>query len=360
MPESNLSTGLYGNGSLRNMHLDWLEYSWIRRAVNSYANRMRVDNFTPSGNVMFTEILRKAILDIPVFFIMQKNGRASSTKETRIPTVANTQVSSQESAQQDQQYVVRKEIISGFDPVDVDSIVDYDVEPVSYVDYNGLCYDADGLEIEGLYCVQLFAPPITRQAVDLAIGAKAFDDATMSAMRNITVPTPYISGTDSDAQIGQKQAEDSKRYSSSAGGESKNSKLDDAIILPHSNLRNAGSAIKADIGILGQWDTQKMFAYQQSKAVEFVGETSVPPVDFPETNALGQTAQALVSNREPFVSRVASIKEQFNAVFDTAGIPELSWQLLFPYTPQDIASIGDAAGKGVDAGSLRGYGDTLA
>lgn len=355
MAGNNLSKGLYGINNMQSTHLGWLDYPWINRAVNSYANRMRVDNFSPSGNVMFHEILRKAILGIPVFFIMQQNGRESSTTETKIPQSTNT-----DNDMSGMQYVVRKEIVSGLDPIDVDTIADYDGGTVEYITYRGLCYDSDGNVIEGLYCIQLFSPPITQQAVDLAVGARAFDWATRDAMKNITIPTPYISGTDSDAQIGKRQQADDSRYGSSVGGIAQDAKLDNAVIVPHSNDKSNGSPLKADIGILGQWDTQKMFAYQQSKAIEFVGETNVPPVDFPETNALGQTAQALVSNREPFVSRVASIKEQFNAVFDTAGIPELSWQLLFPYTPQDIASIGDAAGKGVDAGSLRGYGDTLA
>ena len=50
-----------------------------------------------------------------------------------------------------------------------------------------------------------------------------------------------------------------------------------------------------------------------------------------------------------------SSKIHGNGVFATAGVPELAWDSLFPYTPQDIASIGDALGKGATPQVLRRY-----
>lgn len=356
MVRTNVNGGLYGKESLNAMRWAWLQYPWINRAVNSYADRMRVDNFSPSGNVMFHEMMRKAILGSPVFFIMQTNGRVAETNEVKVPVQQSNE--NDTPSVDSENYVIRKEIVSGLDPVDVDKINNWNDEGVEYIDYEGHCYNNKGKLIPDLYCIKLYAPPITQQAVELATGAQAFDRFTMESMKNITIPTPYISGIDNDAKIGKRQSTSEERYDSEDDGQK--AKLDNAVMVPSSNGTRGGTPIKADVGILEQWDSQKMFAFQQSKAIEFIGETKVPPVDFPETNALGQTAQALVSNREPFVSRVATIKQQFEAVFNTAGIPELSWQLLFPYTPQDIASIGDAAGKGVDSTSLRDYGNTLA
>lgn len=361
--------------NLNNLNQGWVQYPWIRRAVNSYADRMRVDNFSPAGNVMFQEMLKKALLGSPVFFIMQPNGRESTVTEEKVPIAQssgrgadstakafdNDTLQSGSDGQGDgQQYNIIRHIQSGLDPIDIDCIQDrnkYKTDGVCYVGYNGECYDNTGKKLDDIFCLYLSTPPITQEAVNIALGAQRFDDLTLAAMRDITVPQPYISGVDSDVQVRSKGNE------AGAGGEQKakdpNDRRVDAMLVPHPNDTNSKS-ITPSVGILTQWDSQKMFAYQQSKAIEFIGETKVPPVDFPETNALGQTAQALVSNREPFVSRVATIKAQVESVFNTARIPELSWQLLFPYTPQDIASIGDAAGKGVTAGTLKNYGSGLA
>ena len=83
-------------------------------------------------------------------------------------------------------------------------------------------------------------------------------------------------------------------------------------------------------------------------------ETGLPPQDAQSLDTLGAATQSLVSNRESFVSRIYVIKQDLNAVFEPLGI-KLDYELTFPQTAQDIASIGDAYGKGADADILKKY-----
>ena len=101
-----------------------------------------------------------------------------------------------------------------------------------------------------------------------------------------------------------------------------------------------------------QWDTDKLTTLYAHRLRD---DRRDEEQSIDRLSTLGEQTQSLVSNNEPFVSRCALIRAQVNGVFATAGVPELAWDSLFPYTPQDIASIGDALGKGATPQVLRRY-----
>jgi len=218
------------------------------------------------------------------------------------------------------------------------------VSRIAYTGFDGQCYDSDHKRIDAIYALKLSGYPITGAARAIANRAEIFDRYMLAYMRNMIVPERFIVGTEKDVQVEQR-----KQRERSSG---------DVTTIPVTDTKTGQVVPKYDF--LPQWDNEKVSQYLEFTANEFVGETKVPPVDFPELGTLSQTTQSLVANREAFVSRILSFKAQVEAVFDSAGIPELSWQSTFPYTPQDIASIGDAAGKGVNADALRNYQGFLA
>lgn len=334
--------------------------SWIQRAANSYSDRMRVDNFSKTGNQMFQDIVKNAILGHVVYFLMLPNGREAKVEDVPVSDSVAVKVGS-DSAEQDDSSgdgekqktpVTRHVVTSGIDPVPARSVinnteVDNLIASVGYTTYSGRCFTSDNEELKGLYALRFLNHPITGSARAIANRAEIFDRMVLKYMRDMLVPEKYISGTENNVKIENRD-----------GTQSRNSHEGEATIIPVTESR--GSTIVPKYDILSQWDNEKSFDFLRFTAAEFVGETKVPPVDFPELGTLNQTAQSLVSNREGFVSRVLSLKAQIETVFDTAGIPELSWLSTFPYTPQDIASIGDAAGKGVDFTTLRNYSDVIA
>ena len=112
--------------------------------------------------------------------------------------------------------------------------------------------------------------------------------------------------------------------------------------------------VRPEVKRLSQWDNGQLKTLLQNTVLSFQMETGLPPQDAQVLDTLGATTQSLVSNRESFVSRVCVIKQDLNAVFESLGI-KLDYELTFPQTAQDIASIGDAYGKGADADILKKY-----
>lgn len=361
---------------------------WVDRAASGYSDRMRVTNFTDPGNTMFADIIYNAVLGAPVYFIMQPNGRveknawepvedgqeaaraeqakrqAAQTAALQSPdmkTDAGTQDSSdsenndamsndaalgrfaQKQASSASQVEYQHVIVSANDPVMVDTIADPDKKPdisqVNDISYDGSCYDGDGNIIPGLYCLQLIRPPVNQQAMLVAARALDFDLRLGHSLGNIMVPRPVVTGTSPDVEIkvaGDKDPNDFTNFS-------------------YDRVQAGGQVVVPQAKYMEQWDTDKLTTLLTLTAYEMIGETKNSPVDFPELATLGEQTQSLVSNREPFVSRAALIRAQVNGVFATAGVPELAWDSLFPYTPQDIASIGDALGKGATPQVLRRY-----
>lgn len=371
---------------------------WVDRAACGYSDRMRVTNFTDPGNTMFANMIYNAVLGAPVYFIMQPNGRvekndwepvedgqeaaraeqakqqaaqaaalqalakktqdsaksdgntgadttdpsnsgnnAAASNDGAIGSFAKKQAAS--ATQTEYQHV----IISANDPVMVDTITDQDkipdVSQVSDISYDGSCYDGDGKAIPGLYCLQLIRPPVNQQATLVAARALDFDLRLGHSLGNIMVPRPVVTGTSPDVEIkisGDKDPNDFTNFS-------------------YDRVQAGGQVVVPQAKYMEQWDTAKLTTLLTLTAYEMIGETKNSPVDFPELATLGEQTQSLVSNREPFVSRAALIRAQVNGVFATAGVPELAWDSLFPYTPQDIASIGDALGKGATPQVLRRY-----
>ena len=371
---------------------------WVDRAACGYSDRMRVTNFTDPGNTMFANMIYNAVLGAPVYFIMQPNGRAEKNdwepiedgQESARAEQAKQQAAqaaalqaiakkTQDSAKSDEntgadaadpnnvgdgdaasndgavggfakkqaasatQTEYQHVIISANDPVMVDSITDPDkipdVSQVSDISYDGSCYDGDGKAIPGLYCLQLIRPPVNQQATLVAARALDFDLRLGHSLGNIMVPRPVVTGTSPDVEIkvsGDKDPNDFTNFS-------------------YDRVQAGGQVVVPQAKYMEQWDTDKLTTLLTLTAYEMIGETKNSPVDFPELATLGEQTQSLVSNREPFVSRAALIRAQVNGVFATAGVPELAWDSLFPYTPQDIASIGDALGKGATPQVLRRY-----
>lgn len=375
---------------------------WVDRAACGYSDRMRVTNFTDPGNTMFANMIYNAVLGAPVYFIMQPNGRVekndwepvedgqesaraeqakqqaeqqaaqaaelqalagkannndqpdvkpdtgtteptSSANDSTTSTDATLGRFAKKQAASASQAEYQHVIISANDPVIVDTIADPDQKPdisqVNNISYDGSCYDGDGNVIPGLYCLQLIRPPVNQQAMLVAARAIDFDLRLGHSLGNIMVPRPVVTGTSPDVEIkvaGDKDPNDFTNFS-------------------YDRVQAGGQAVVPQAKYMEQWDTEKLTTLLTLTAYEMIGETKNSPVDFPELATLGEQTQSLVSNREPFVSRAALIRAQVNGVFATAGVPELAWDSLFPYTPQDIASIGDALGKGATPQVLRRY-----
>lgn len=371
---------------------------WVDRAACGYSDRMRVTNFTDPGNTMFANMIYNAVLGAPVYFIMQPNGRAEKNawepvedgKEAARAEQAKQQAAqtaalqalakktqdddksdekpeddttestdsgdddalsndgavgrfAQKQAASASQVEYQHVIVSAKDPVMVDTIADPDKIPdisqVKDISYDGSCYDGDGKIIPGLYCLQLVRPPVNQQAMLIAARAFDFDLRLGHSLGNIMVPRPVVTGTSPDVEI------------KVAGDKDPN----DFTNLSYDRVQAGGQVVVPQAKYMEQWDTDKLTALLTLTAYEMIGETKNSPVDFPELATLGEQTQSLMSNREPFVSRAALIRAQVNGVFATAGVPELAWDSLFPYTPQDIASIGDALGKGATPQVLRRY-----
>lgn len=373
---------------------------WVDRAASGYSDRMRVTNFTDPGNTMFSSMIYNAVLGSPVYFIMQPNGRTEknswepvedgqeaaraeqakqkeaqnaalralakksaddsgdTTNDTADdPSTDDTTDDSTDDAPNDgavggfakkqaastAQTEYQHVIISANDPVMVDTIADPDKMPdtsqVKNISYDGSCYDDNGKIIPGLYCLQLIRPPVNQQAMLVAARAFDFDLRLGHSLGNIMTPRPVVTGTSPDVEIkvaGDKDPNDFTNFS-------------------YDRVQAGGQVVVPQAKYMEQWDTDKLTTLLTLTAYEMIGETKNSPVDFPELATLGEQTQSLVSNREPFVSRAALIRAQINGVFATAGVPELAWDSLFPYTPQDIASIGDALGKGATPQVLRRY-----
>lgn len=336
---------------------------WVKRVLRSYTDRMRVNNFSPVGNVVFSEILQKALTGRAVFFSMVPNGRESKTwtTETAIdqsstdsePNAPVETISDNNSGQQtvnNGQSTITKIIQSGKDPIDQDNIPEGsrsdfpDCSTVDTIDYAGLCYDSDDQVIPNLYCLLLEDPVIDDKVMKYAQAASEYDDSIISSLPDIVRPRKIAEGLPNNTQVRSRKPEDTAE--------------DDPdnpwTLLPSAGVKGGAQVIVPNAKFLGpQWNTQLMAGFMSSLMMEFLGAVNVPPVDFPEIGTLSQQTQSLVSNREPFVSRMKRIRAEVDAVFYSAGVPELSWELPFPYTPQDIASIGDANGKGVNSETLR-------
>lgn len=334
---------------------------WVKRVLRSYTDRMRVSNFSPVGNVVFSEILQKALTGRKVYFSMTPNGRAAKTWTTTTPIDQSSNesepvapvetISDNQSGQQsisNGEYSVTKNIQSGLDPIDQDTIPEArkdefpDSSLAASFDYAGICYDANNEPIPNLFCLSLEDPVIDEKVIRYSAAAEQYDNSVIAALPDIVKPQKLIRGMPNNTQV--------KRY------EQTTDSGDDTtwLFLPKDGNKAGGQVTVPNAEILGpQWNTQLMAGFMSALMMEFLGLVNVPPVDFPEIGTLTQQTQSLVSNREPFVSRMKRIRAEVDAVFSSAGIPELSWELPFPYTPQDIASIGDANGKGVNSETLR-------
>lgn len=272
------------------------ELPWIRICKNSYAKRLRVSNFTPIGKRGFTELLREAMEGDPVFFIMQDGDPIPLTATTLDP------------------------------PENTDGVA-----------YDGRLIDADGNPIDtAIHGLKLSQPPINTDAIMLATRAWSLDRLVDNSLPDITVPTNVVSGTSPDVSI----VKDPNRNPADW------TKFD-------ANDDNT-TVLRPEPSRLAQWSNEQIRVLQQTTLQEFMMSTCLPPQDAPILDTLGSTTQSLISNRESFVSNTYIIKQDVSAVFQALGI-ELDWEITFPQTASDIASIGDAYGKGLNSDLLKDY-----
>lgn len=275
-----------------------ISFPWIELVKNAYSMRVRVTNFSAVGKRSFTRILSKAVGGANSYFLMQDG-----------------------------------------DPLSTDYIPfeDLQLEKVAAVGLDGRCYDENANEInENLRCLTLSHAPVTDQAVLLAQRAMVIEGLISKNLEHLMLPEPVVVGTSPDVVI---KTDPSK----SASDWTKFDANDD-----HDTI------VRPEVKRLSQWDNGQLKTLLQNTALSFQMETGLPPQDTQVLDTLGATTQSLVSNRESFVSRIYTIKQDLSAVFDSLDIT-LDYELTFPQTAQDIASIGDAYGKGADADILKKY-----
>lgn len=275
-----------------------ISFPWIELVKNAYSMRVRVTNFSAVGKRSFTRILSKAVGGAKSYFLMQDG-----------------------------------------DPLSTDYIPfeDLQLEKVAAVGLDGRCYDENTNEInENLRCLTLSHAPVTDQAVLLAQRAMVIEGLISKNLEHLMLPEPVVVGTSPDVVI---KTDPSK----SASDWTKFDANDD-----HDTI------VRPEVKRLSQWDNGQLRTLLQNTALSFLMETGLPPQDAQVLDTLSATTQSLVSNRESFVSRIYAIKQDLGAVFDSLGIT-LDYELTFPQTAQDIASIGDAYGKGADADILKKY-----
>lgn len=272
------------------------ELPWIRICKNGYSKRLRVINFTPIGKRGFVTIIREALEGDPAYFIMQDG-----------------------------------------DPIPLSATTLEPPEQVESVAYDGTLIDEDGNRIDtNIRGLKLSQPPINTDAIMLATRAWTLDMLVDNSLPDITVPTNVVSGTSPDVSI----VKDPNRNPADW------TKFD-------ANDDNS-TVLRPEPSRLAQWSNEQIRVLQQTTLQEFMMSTGLPPQDAPILDTLGSTTQSLISNRESFVSNTYIIKQDVTAVFNALGI-ELEWEMAFPQTASDIASIGDAYGKGLDSSILRDY-----
>ena len=275
-----------------------ISFPWIELIKNAYSMRIRVTNFSAVGKRSFTRIVSKAVGGARSYFLMQDG-----------------------------------------DPLSTDYMPSAKppLEKVAAVGLDGRCYDGNAEEIdENLRCLTLSHPPVTGQAILLAQRAMVIEQLISQNIEHLMLPEPVVVGTSPDVVIKTDPNKDPANWTKFDANDDH-----DTIVRP-------------EVKRLSQWDNGQLKTLLQSTALSFQMETGLPPQDAQILDTLGATTQSLVSNRESFVSRIALIRQDLNAIFEPLGVT-MDYEVPFPQTAQDIASIGDAYGKGADAEILKKY-----
>ncbi len=287
------------------MKTDTFDFPWIGLVKNSYTMRLRVSNFDNVGRRCFSRIVSDAIGGERSFFIWQ-DGQP-------IPACYAATAMFEE-----------------------DNIEDL-LSKVSIIGMDGRCYDEEMNEVNGnLRCVSLTHPPVTTNATLLAGRAWNIETLISQNLEHLIMPEPVVSGTSPDVTI---KADPTKNVTDWAKFDAN----DD-----HETI------VRPEVKRLTQWNIDQLSTMLQMTARSFQMETGLPPQDTQILDVLSSTTQSLVSNRESFVSRTYIIKQELSAVFDSVG-ETLDFEMTFPATAQDIASIGDAYGKGLNEELLKRY-----
>jgi len=331
------------------------EYPWTDEAARAYQKRIRVKNFSPLGKRVFSQLVYLAVRGISVIFSYNPN----------LDTI---------------------ELLE--DGLDEETPIGL-TNPYArmrYVTYDGHVLDASKNEFDDtLRCLTFTNPPINDHARALAYRAQMLEMKIDSNLDGLLFPEHYVSGTSPKTRIVQKE----ERHL----GEWKNFTANDDA--------RAGTPIKPDIGTLDQWDISQFLNMSKLTAFDFLQETNMPPQDLSALDTLGVATESLIAHRESFISRVFILKQELQAVFatlplnpvdvtkvtfedkestavvddtgttmgqattssttgstitqETVPTTSLVFESLFPYTPQDIASVGDAYGKGLNQNIVDTY-----
>ncbi len=273
-------------------------FPWIEHVKNAYSMRMRVANFNDVGKRCFTRLVSEAVGGEQAFFLWEDDT-----------------------------------------PLPLSSLPDSDIDltQVNGIGMDGRCYDKNLAEIDSrLRCIKLTPAPVTDNAILLASRAWRIETLITENLEHLIMPEPVVTGTSPDVIIKtdpNKSVADWARFDANDDH--------DTIVRP-------------EVKRLDQWDIDQLSSMLQLTLRSFQMETALPPQDAQILDVLGVATQSLISNRESFVSRTYVIKQALQSVFRSIGV-ELEFELAFPQTAQDIASIGDAFGKGLDKDILNEY-----
>lgn len=273
-------------------------FPWIELVKNSYSMRMRVTNFDDIGKRCFTRLVSEAVGGEKAFFLWENN--------TPLPlsSLPNSGI---------------------------------DLTLVENVGMDGRCYDHDLNEVDTrLRCIKLTPPPVSDNAILLASRAWRIETLITDNIEHLIMPEPVVTGTSPDVRIKtdpNKSITDWARFDANDDHE---------------------TIVRPEVKRLTQWNIEQLSTMLQLTLRSFQMETALPPQDAQILDVLGIATQSLVSNRESFVSRSYIIKQALQSVFRSVGV-ELEFEIAFPQTAQDIASIGDAYGKGLNKDILNEY-----
>lgn len=329
------------------------ENPWVSTAARSYQKRLRVKNFSPLGKRLFSELVYRAVLGHDVIF------RYDSAKDT-IELIETTTFDTNDN------------------PIDSNN----PYARMRYVTYDGHVLDKNQEEFDDtLRCVTFVAPPISDFARRLGDRAYSLEMKTNASLDTLLFPEHYVSGTSDRTKLVLKKERELNEWKNF-----------------NANSDTKGSDLKPEVGTLQQWDIEQFLNMMKMTAFSFVQETNIPPQDLSVLDTLGVATQSLIAHRESFISRVFMLKQELQAVFNTLALKpvnvtkvsfseqdvqtvvdqagqrvaetvsttpqvvqetvpttSLVFESLFPYTPQDIASVGDAYGKGLNQNIVESY-----
>jgi len=349
---------------------------WLELTARAYQKRLRVKNFSALGKRTFGELVYYAILGEDVFFTYDK--------DTDAPALAYANV-----ARSDEMNVLHAE----------------DFDWVEYKGFDGRVYDANLIERDkSLRCMAFTHPPVNNKALLLAARADSLDSKIDEDIDRLAFPETYVSGTSPQVKIVAREQSNLKEYRKfDANDDSRSSGAikPDVDNLPQwdisqlLNLRKLTAfsfeeETNVPVQDLSSLDTlgiatESMIAHRESfisrlyilkQELQAVFEPlDIKPivqttVQFNDGTDSGDTTTLTVGSTSDGDSSGSVVSDELaDSVVQSSQADEstptveqaeqlsvgLVFESAFPYTPQDIASIGDAFGKGLNQNVVDSY-----